>query len=301
MTHSLSRREAVAASLLAGTALATTAAPASAQTVTPSPLDAQLAELEGRYGGRLGASIVDLATGQQSGHRADERFLLMSTFKALAAGFVLARVDNEEEQLDRRIAFEAGSILPWSPVTKHHTGGAGMTVADLCAAIVTWSDNTAGNLILDSFGGPQALTGFLRRLGDEVTRLDRIELGLNTHEHDGDERDTTSPAAMAATLRTLLFGNVLSGASRNQLTAWLITSKTGGSRLRAGLPSRWLVGNKTGTNTAGVAADVGVAWPIGGGPLIITAYCDMPERTGNEREAVIAEVSRIAAQGILGD
>ncbi|WP_422362899.1 class A beta-lactamase [Pyruvatibacter mobilis] len=298
MPSAPSRRQALAATVLAGSALAA-ATPAAARAGTPPgppQLDTDLAALEARHGGCLGVAILDPATGEATGHRADERFLLMSTFKALAAAFVLTRVEDGDEQLDRRITHSEADLIPWSPVTKHHTGAPGMTVAALCDAAVTWSDNTAGNLLLESVGGPASLTAYLRGLGDDMTRLDRIEPALNLHDGPDDIRDTTTPAAMAATLRTLLFTDALAPAARDQLTAWLITSKTGGTRLRAGVPDTWLVGDKTGTNTEGAAADIGVIWPLGHGPLIIVAYCDMPALTGDARNAVFAEVAKLAAQ-----
>jgi beta-lactamase class A len=100
-----------------------------------------------------------------------------------------------------------------------------MTVGELCEATVTLSDNTAGNLILASFGGPAGLTAFFRTLGDDISRLDRIETELNTHDHPGDVRDTTTAAAMLENLRKLLLTDVLSPRSRSQLAGWLITNK----------------------------------------------------------------------------
>lgn len=79
-----------------------------------------------------------------------------------------------------------------------------MTVAELCDAAVTRSDNTAGNLLLASFGGPAGLTAFFRSLGDDVSRLDRIETELNYHDGPDDVRDTTTAAAMLENLRKLL-------------------------------------------------------------------------------------------------
>ena len=160
---------------------------------------------------------------------------------------------------------------------------------------MTMSDNTAANLLLKSFGGPAALTAFARSLGDEITRHDRMEPELNAHDGPGDERDTTTPAAMAQTLRKLLFGDALSRRSRDQLTAWLVTNRTGDARLRAGFPTDWLVGDKTGTSGKGHANDIGVAWPSSRGALIVTAYCEMPQAEAKVRDATMAEIARIAA------
>ena len=99
--------------------------------------------------------------------------------------------------------------------------------------VMTRSDNTAGNLILKSLGGPSGVTTFARSLGDPVTRLDRWETDLN-EATPGDPRDTTTPDAMTANLHSLAVDAVLSPRSRDQLTAWLVANKTGDARLRAG-------------------------------------------------------------------
>jgi beta-lactamase class A len=173
-----------------------------------------------------------------------------------------------------------------------------MTIAELCDAAITYSDNTAGNLLLASFGGPAALTAFVRSLGDQVTRLDRTEPELNAYAGPGDPRDTTTAAAMLETLRKLLFTDVLSPSSRHQLAAWLITNKTGDARLRAGFPAGWLVGDKTGTgdNTTGSTNDVAIAWTPDRGAIIVTAYCEVPAKAPERQSAVVAEIGRIVAQ-----
>lgn len=78
----------------------------------------------------------------------------------------LARVDRREESLARRVTvtYSRGELVAYSPVTQKHVGD-GMTVAELCEAALTVSDNAAANLLLASFGGPPALTAYLRSLG----------------------------------------------------------------------------------------------------------------------------------------
>lgn len=260
---------------------------------TTAPLD-QLAALERRHGGRLGVAILDTATGRRINHRGEERFPMCSTFKWLLAAQVLARVDRGEESLDRRVVFADSDLVFYSPVTEKHVGEPGMTVGELCDATVTLSDNAAGNLLLDSVGGPAGLTAFARSIGDEWTRLDRYEPELN-EAIPGDPRDTTTPAAMLRTMQAVLLGDVLSPASREQLTAWLVASSTGDARLRAGLPG-WRVGDKTGTGPRGVTNDVGIAWPPGGAPVLVTVYYAGAESaTPDERNTVIADVGRIVA------
>jgi beta-lactamase class A len=257
--------------------------------------------LEARSGGRLGVAVLDTQTGATFDHRGDERFAMCSTFKALVAGLVLARVDQGKERLDRRVTYGKAVLVSHSPVTEKHVGD-GMTIGALCEATMTVSDNAAANLLLDTFGGPPAVTAFVRTLGDKVTRLDRREPELNV-VGPGDPRDTTSPRAMLGTLRALTLGSALSPASRQQMTAWLVANQTGDKRLRAGLPAGWKVGDKTGSwgdGRVGTTNDIAVIWPPGRAPLLITAYLNRSTVDDDARNAVIAEVARIIVTAGFG-
>ena len=216
---------------------------------------------------------------------------MCSTFKLLACGAVLARVDAGRESLDRRILVNAGDLVAYSPVTEKRVGKEGMTLTEICEAAITLSDNTAGNLLLANLGGPGGVTAYARSIGDRVTRLDRIETSLN-QATPGDSRDTTSPAAMAANLHALVLGRALSSRSRNQLTAWLVASKTGNARLRAGLPKNWRVGDKTGAGEQGTTNDVAVIWPPDRNPLIVCAYLTDAKADSDRRNVTIAAVAR---------
>lgn len=295
----LTRRvfSALVGALAAGGALARPGA-AFAADKADKDLGRALAALETRIDARLGVNVLDTATGRTWGHRADERFPMCSTFKALACGAVLARVDEGKERLDRRVRCTAGDLVAYSPTTKERVGD-GMTMAEICEAAMTLSDNTAANLILDSLGGPAALTAFLRTLGDATTRLDRRETALNT-AIPGDPRDTTTPAAMAGSIRALAVGDRLSAASRDRFAAWMVASKTGDARLRAGLPKNWRVGDKTGTGDYGTANDVAVVWPPGRAPLVVSAYITQSKASLDERNAVIAAVGRLVREWVDG-
>jgi beta-lactamase class A len=253
----------------------------------------ELAALERRHGGRLGVAIHNSASAKLIAQRGDERFALCSTFKFLAAAFVLVRVDRQEESLNRRVVYSKKDLVTYSPTTEKHVDS-GLTIGEICEAAMVLSDNTAGNLLLDSFGGPAGLMAFMRSLGDPVTRLDRRETELN-EATPGDPRDTTTPLAMLEMLRQIVLGSVLSASSREQLTAWLVANKTGNKRLRAGVPPGWRVGDKTGNGSNGAANDIAVIWPPGRAPILVTAYYAEARATDDERNAVLAEVGRLAA------
>ena len=265
-----------------------------------SGLAATFAAIERRAGGRLGVAVLDTGSGRAAAHRGDERFPMASTFKMLVAGAVLAAVDSGRESLTRRIRFGREDLVTYSPATEREAGGEGMPVAALLEVMMALSDNTAANLLLATLGGPAGLTAFLRRIGDGVTRLDRNEPALN-EARPGDPRDTTTPAAMLATMRMLTLGEVLSSDARARLMMLMEGSRVSGSLFRARLPQGWRIGDRTGAggfNSRGIAA---VAWPPGGGaPLLATAYLtEGPQQTLAARDAVLAEVgaSIFAAYG----
>jgi beta-lactamase class A len=257
----------------------------------------EIKRLERESGGRLGVCVLDTATGARHVHRGDERFPMCSTFKALAAAAILARVDAGKEQLTRRVTFDASALVVYSPVTEKRVGGDGMTLAEICEAAVTLSDNTAGNLLLANIGGPPGLTAFVRSLDDQVTRLDRDEPSLNEALPD-DPRDTTTPNAMASNLQALVLGTTALSTSSRELTAWLVSNKTGDARLRAGFAKDWRVGDKTGSGERGTANDIAIAWPPGRAPILITAYYTGSSASDDVRNAVIAEAGRLAVAAV---
>ena len=248
--------------------------------------------LEKRAGGRLGVAVLDMSASSHFGHRADERFAMCSTFKLLAVAFVLARVDRGEEQLARRVAFSRADLLEHAPVATARVAEGALSIAELCEASITVSDNTAANLLLKSFGGPAALTRYARTLGDGMTRLDRDEPMLNMATA-GDPRDTTTPNAMLGNLKVLLTGDALSKASCEQLCAWLVASKTGLERLRAGLPAAWRAGDKTGSGNNGTTNDVAIVWPPERPPILIAAYLTETRATPAEKNGVFADLARL--------
>ena len=139
------------------------------------PATEQIAAIERHIGGRIGIAVFDTASGRGLEFRAADRFPMCSTFKFLAASAVLRRIDQKQEDLDRRIPYSAADLLEWAPITKEHLREGSMTLEALCAAAIEYSDNTAGNLLLQTIGGPAKLTDYVRTLGDSITRLDRAE------------------------------------------------------------------------------------------------------------------------------
>ena len=267
-----------------------------------SVASSELAALERKSGGRLGVTILNTASGTQTGHRADERFAMCSTFKLPLAAVILREVDQSRLRLDQFVPFSKKDIVPHAPITSQHLAKGGMTVQALTHAAQLESDNVAANLLLSLIGGPAGFTSTLRTLGDTTTRLDRTEPSLNLVT-PGEVRDTTTPAAMSQTIARMLTGTWLKPVSVDLLISWMIATETGTKRLRAGFPPDWRSGDKTGTgmapNMADKYNDIAVAWPAGKAPVIVSAFYETAVAHGKMREedeAVLASVGRIATQ-----
>lgn len=322
MSHAplhLNRRRALSAGLACVLPTSVKAAPAAPSTLHHAPL----AALEKKVGGRLGVAFLNTANGARTGHRAGERFALCSTFKLPLAAVVLRQIEQGRLQAAQWVPYTRADIVAHSPVALAQLRRGGMTVQALAEAAQTTSDNAAANLLLGLLGGPSGFTAMLRATGDSVTRLDRLEPHMNLVVPD-DPRDTTTPMAMSLNTAHWLTGGGLQPRYRALLIRWMVATRTGAKRLRAGLPPAWRAGDKTGTATGdGVTDmtdrynDVAIAWPVAGaatggsaatpasaGPVVISAYYETAVAHGgrmrDEDQAVLAEVGRIAARWVRG-
>ncbi|MGC4804347.1 class A beta-lactamase [Micromonospora sp. DT233] len=250
--------------------------------------------LEAEFDARLGVYAVDTGTGATVEHRADERFAYASTFKALAAAAVLAATTPAE--LDRVVRYTKADLVQYSPITERHAGQ-GMPLRDLAEAAVRYSDNTAGNLLLARLGGPAGFARALRGLGDQVTNPVRIETDLN-EATPGDERDTSSPRALATDLRAYVLGDALADDDRALLIGWLKTNTTGDGLVRAGVPAGWQVGDKTGSGGYGSRNDIAVVWPPGGAPIVIALLSSRDEPDAKYDEKLLSRATELTVAAL---
>ncbi len=284
--------------ILAGAALLCPGALLHAAPTTAAQAQAQLAALEQAAGGRLGVSALHTGSGARVKHRADERFPMCSTFKAMLAAAVLARASSEPQLLNQLVRYEAKELVSYSPITEKHVA-TGMRVAELCAATVQYSDNSAANFLMKLLGGPQAVTAYARSIGNQVFQLERWETELNS-AIPGEVRDTTSPAATVHSLDGLLLGTSLPAPQRQQLDIWMRGNTTGDQRIRAGVPAGWQVADKTGSGAYGSVNDIGVAYPSGDAtaPLVIAIYYTREQKDAPINQHIITKATRIVVAAL---
>ncbi|MFE9928390.1 class A beta-lactamase [Streptomyces sp. NPDC005533] len=260
----------------------------------------QLRALEREYGARLGAYARDTATGRTVLYRADELFPMCSLFKTMAAAAVMRDLDRDGAFLARRIHYTQADVTAaggGSVTERPENIAGGLTVAELCSAAIAQSNNAAGNLLLRELGGPIAITDFCRSVGDRTTRLDRWEPALNSAEPSR-VTDTTSPRAIGRTYGRLVLGDALAPRHRELLTRWLLANTTSGERFRAGLPVDWVIGDKTGSGSYGTSNNVGIAWPPGRPPVVLSVLTTRPEAAAPRADALVAKAAGTLAAAL---
>ncbi|HEY3467163.1 MAG TPA: class A beta-lactamase [Amycolatopsis sp.] len=268
-----------------------TPAPTSSATTAPQP---DFAPLEREFDARLGLYAVDTGSGRELTHRADERFGYASTHKAFSAAAVLQRTSLDG--LGKVLKYTRADVQANSPIGEKHVE-TGLSLREAMDAALRYSDNTAANLLFRELGGPQGLAAALRGIGDTTTHVDRIEPGLNDLA-PGDIRDTSTPRAMAASLRAFTLGPALPPEKRTVLTDMMRANLTGANVIRAGTPAGWAVADKTGTGEYATRNDIAIVWPPGRAPIVLVVMSDKKTEDAKPDDRLIARAAKLALDSL---
>ncbi len=280
-------------SLFAGGSILTEAKDKVIQTkTTEHAINQKFVHLEKKFDARLGVYAIDTGTKRTIAYRSDERFAYASTstYKVLAAGVVLQQ--NSIDRLDEVIHYSKDDLVSYSPITEQHVD-TGMTLKEICDAAIRYSDNTAGNLLLEKLGGPKGFEKSLREIGDTITRSDRFETELN-EATPGDLRDTSTPKALAKSLKAFTVNNVLPSDKRRILTDWMRGNTTGDKLIRAGAPKGWAVGDKSGAGSYGTRNDIAIVWPPHKKPIIIAILSSHKTKDATYNDELIENAAKVA-------
>jgi beta-lactamase class A len=265
-----------------------------AKAIEIGALDGAVTRAESALRARIGVAVIDTASGTVWQRRGGERFPLNSTHKVFSCAAALARADRHEMDMEAVIPIDTTALVAYSPVTAKVPAGGTMSLRQLCRAAVSFSDNTAANLVAGAIGGPTAVTAFLRAIGDGTTRLDRLEPELN-QAAPGDVRDTTTPLAAAESLQSLLLGDALSRPARAELRQWMLNDRVADALLRSGLPKDWRVADKSGAGGHGSRSIIAVAWPPERPPVVVAIYITQTDAPMAARDHAIAHIGSALA------
>lgn len=254
----------------------------------------EFADLESKFDARLGVYAIDTGTNRTVSYRPNERFAYASTYKALAAGALLQHYSID--QLDELVTYTSEDIVTYSPVTQLHVD-TGMTLREVIEAAVRYSDNTAGNLLLEKLGGPEGFETALRQIGDNITQVDRYETDLNS-AIPGDKRDTSTPKALATSLKAFAVSDLLPTEKRMILTDWMRGNTTGDALIRAGAPKGWEVDDKSGAGSYGTRNDIAIVWPPNRAPIVIAVLSSRDTQNATYDNTLISEATKVALNAL---
>ncbi|WP_374058346.1 class A beta-lactamase [Bacillus aquiflavi] len=262
--------------------------------VTKTSASREFADLESKFDARLGVYAIDTGTNRTVSYRPNERFAYASTYKALAAGALLQHYSID--QLDELVTYTSEDIVTYSPVTQLHVD-TGMTLREVIEAAVRYSDNTAGNLLLEKLGGPEGFETALRQIGDNITQVDRYETDLNS-AIPGDKRDTSTPKALATSLKAFAVSDLLPTEKRMILTDWMRGNTTGDALIRAGAPKGWEVDDKSGAGSYGTRNDIAIVWPPNRAPIVIAVLSSRDTQNATYDNTLISEATKVALNAL---
>ncbi|CEG61406.1 Beta-lactamase [Legionella micdadei] len=256
-------------------------------------IDKKLAKLESSSGGRIGVYAINTTNNTHLEYRADERFPMGCTSKVMGVAAVLKKSMKDNLLLSKKVTYTKNDLTNWNPITEKNLD-TGMSVKELCAAAISYSDNTAMNLLLKQLGGLEGMNAFARTIDDDSFRQTHGWPGEAMSGGQNNTDDSSTPAAMATSLKKLAFTDALAKPQRELLLTWLKANTTGDARIRAGVPKGWLVGDKTGTGYFyGTTNDIAIIWPPKCDPIVMAVYYTSNNKNASKREDIVASTTRI--------
>lgn len=254
----------------------------------------QFMELEKIINGRLGIYALNTANGTTILFNAKERFPMGCTSKVMGVSAVLYRSMAQPGFLQKKITYQKNQLVEWSPITSQYVNN-GMTIEQLSQAAISLSDNTAMDLLTEQLGGLDQINAFARSIGDKAFYLVHAWPEEAYSGGPGNIADSTTPYAMGESLQKLVLGNVLANPERTLLLAWMKNNLTGFARIRAGLPTDYIVADKTGTGAYyGTTNDIAIIWPPHHAPIVIVIFFTQDHnKNATMREDVVASATRI--------
>ena len=111
-------------------------------------LDARLKEVEARFAGNIGVYVQDLASGEAYAWRADQPWYLASLIKVPVAAEVLGKGVPTQE----RLTLAESDYVDGAGPTNWHDPGTPISVGYLLEHMITVSDNTATDMLIDRVG-----------------------------------------------------------------------------------------------------------------------------------------------------
>ncbi|MBO9998224.1 MAG: serine hydrolase [Cyanobacteria bacterium SID2] len=212
-------------------------------------LETSLQQLAAQYPGLTpGVSVVDVATGDYVAMSEMTAFPAASTIKIPILVAFFRAVDAGKVRLDEPLTMEAQHVAEGSGVMQYDEPGMQYPALEVALLMITQSDNTATNMLIDRLGGIDRLNAQFREWGlTETTLRERLP--------DLEGTNTTTPQELAKLLGQIERGELVSMRSRDRMFR-IMERTVNDALLPQGLGEGASIAHKTG-NLRSVLADAG--------------------------------------------
>ena len=277
------------------------ALPAGQHVQAQRPLDHLRRDLEARiarHRGVLGLAIIDLRSGDTLTVRGHERFPTASVIKLPILVEVFQQMRHGRLRWDDPIVMTDGDRVGGSGIIQHFRPPHTLTVGDAATLMISISDNTATNLLIDKIG-IRAVNARMDTLGLPATELyAKVFLRARTSiDTAGSARwglGVTTPFEMATILARLQKGELVSDTASRRMIELLRLQQVR-DRIPRLLPTGTTVAHKTG-EVDDSRNDCGIVYAQQQPAYVFCAFTrenvDRRWVLDNEAAVLIAELSR---------
>jgi beta-lactamase class A len=261
----------------------------------------QIEKLAKPVKGIVGVSILNNETGDTLSYNGKARLVLHSVMKFPIALTVLHWVDTGKLTMDQLVHVTKHE---WekntnSPLRDQFPGGGDFPISKLVSYMVSYSDNSACDLLLKQLDGPQAVQKYMLQLGIRGIAVRTSEADMAS-AWELQYANWCKPVEMTQLLNMFYNDKILSKASTDTLYKIMTQTTTGANRLKGLLPAGTVIAHKTGTSPTSAEGlspatnDVGIITLPNGKHLVISVFVCNSTNDEATREGVIAKIGKAA-------
>lgn len=250
--------------------------------VDPLKLEAGLRGIVGRYGERVGLTLVDIKTGRSVSINGDRAFPAASVIKLPILAAVFKEAEDHKLSLEERIAMTEDKKLPGSGVLQWLKPNT-YTIWNLSRMMISLSDNTATHMLSDKLG-LDAINAYCQAVNLKRTV---VKDGTALVEPPSPVANYTSPQDMANLMLKIYNRDGFAEQSVKDMLAFMENQRYRWGICRP-LPWRTKIANKTG-NLDGVLNDVGIVFTPAGDYILSIFTNGFPKK--REAREIINAVS----------
>ena len=187
--------------------------------------------------------------------------------------------------LNSRIAFKKSERTPGSGKLQHSSDGQEFGIESLIDLMITESDNTAANMLIN-YMGIDVLNDYFTKMGLKHTNLSRKMMDFK--ERKGGVENYTTAGEMAYLLEQLYRGRFINAGISKKCIEILAGQKVN-DRIPKKLPVEVVVAHKTGLENF-LCHDAGIVYTDKGN-FLISVLAKHKNKTAQEAKSVIADIS----------